>query len=279
MTPDEYCQDKAARAGSGLYYALLFAPPAQRRAATALYALRRELEHSVREGADPAVARGKLDWWKQEIARMQAGAPTHPVTQALAPHLAPHGMDSSTLLALTDAMEMDLTQTRYLDWPALRRYCELSGGALGEAAARLFGPVQADVLLYAGKLGMALQLIRLIREAGQDARHGRIYLPMDELQAFGVTAADILNARHSPAFEALMTFQAQRARQMHREALHALPASSRRVQRPGLALAAMHMTLLNEIERDRWQVLSQRISLTPLRKLWIAWRTWVRGGR
>lgn len=279
MSPDEYCQDKAARSGSSFYYAFLFLPPERRRAITALYAFCREVDDVVDECQDPSVAHNKLAWWRREVSQLFAGSPSHPVTLALAPHLQGYGITADRLLAVIEGMEMDLSQTRYLDWPALRKYCWHAAGVVGEMSAGIFGHTQDATLVYADKLGLAFQLTNIIRDVGDDARRGRIYLPIDDLQRFNVKASDILNSRHSPEFEALMQFQTERARQYYREAVLALPEADRRAQRPGLAMAAIYHALLEEIARDRWQVLEQRISLTPIRKFWLAWRTWVGGGR
>lgn len=279
MSPDEYCQEKAARSGSSFYYAFLFLPPERRRAITALYAFCREVDDIVDECNDPSVAHTKLAWWRREVDQLFAGSPSHPVSKALAPHLEGYGITAARLHAVIEGMEMDLSQTRYLDWPALRKYCWHAAGVVGEMSAGIFGYSDDSTLVYAEKLGLAFQLTNIIRDVGDDARRGRIYLPIDDLQRFNVKAADILNSRHSPEFEALMQFQAQRARQYYREAAQALPETDRRPQRPGLAMAAIYHALLDEIERDNWQVLDQRISLTPIRKFWLAWRTWVSGGR
>jgi len=279
MTPDEYCQDKAARSGSSFYYAFLFLPPERRRAITALYAFCREVDDVVDECADAQVARIKLAWWRTEVDRMYAGSPEHPVTQALAAHLQACGIDRERLHAIVAGMEMDLDQSRYLDWPGLRNYCWHAAGVVGELSAGVFGYSDPRTLVYAEKLGLAFQMTNIIRDVGDDARRGRIYLPIDDLQRFDVKAAELLNARHSDRFEALMRFQAERARALYREAMENLPEADRRAQRPGLMMAAIYHALLDEIERERWQVLEQRISLTPLRKLWLAWKTWVGGGR
>ncbi len=132
-------------------------------------------------------------------------------------------------------------------------------------------------MAYAEKLGLAFQLTNIIRDVGEDGRKGRIYLPVSELQQFNVTAADILNARHSENFENLMKFQVARAQAAYDDAFTLLPQQDRRAQRPGLMMAAIYRTLLDEIERDGFHVLQQRISLTPIRKLWLAWKTYVRG--
>jgi phytoene synthase len=275
MTPDEYCQQKAAGSGSSFYYAFLFLPPERRRAITALYAFCREVDDVVDGAADPQVAAAKLAWWRQEVARLFCGEPQHPVTRALQPGLAPFGISAERLNEIIDGMEMDLTQTRYLDFAALEGYCYHVAGVVGLLAAGIFGYADARTLEYAKSLGTAFQLTNIIRDVGEDARNNRIYLPMEDLRRFGVAATDLLQARYSPSFAALMAFQAERARGYFAKAMAALPEADRRAQRPGLIMAAIYAALLAEIERDGFRVLTQRTSLTPLRKLWIAWKTWI----
>lgn len=277
MSPDEYCQQKAAQSGSSFYYSFLFLPPERRRAITALYAFCREVDDTVDDCTDVSVARTKLAWWRKEIAAMYEGTPTHPVSRALQPHAEPFSLKAEHLLAIVDGMEMDLDQTRYLDYFGLQRYCWHVAGVVGVLSASIFGSTSENTIQYAEKLGLAFQLTNIIRDVGDDARKGRIYLPMSELQQFGVTAADILNARHTENFEKLMRFQYERAQRTYDEAFALLPQEDRRAQRPGLIMAAIYRTLLVEIERDNFHVLNQRISLTPIRKLWLAWKTWVRG--
>jgi len=279
MTPDQYCQDKAAKSGSSFYYSFLFLPPERRRAITALYAFCREVDDVVDEVSDPSVARVKLGWWRKQVAALYEGKAEHPVTRALAPHIAAYGLEQDKLQAIITGMEMDLDQTRYLDFAGLKKYCWHVAGVVGELSARIFGFTDARTLQYAQELGLAFQLTNIIRDVGDDARRGRIYLPVNDLQRFQVKAADILNARHSDNFVALMRFQTQRARATYRSALALLPQADRRAQRPGLIMAAIYHALLVEIEHDEFPVLQQRISLTPLRKLWLAWKTWVRGGK
>ncbi|MBI3229916.1 MAG: presqualene diphosphate synthase HpnD [Burkholderiales bacterium] len=277
MSPDEYCQQKAAASGSSFYYSFLFLPQERRRAITALYAFCREVDDTVDECTDEAVARNKLAWWRREISAMVAGNPSHPVTLALAPHMATYQLDAKHLQAIIDGMEMDLNQTRYLDYPGLQKYCWHVAGVVGILSASIFGLTDPQTKLYAEKLGLALQLTNIIRDVGEDARKGRIYLPVNDLQQFKVTAADLLNARHSENFEKLMQFQTDRAKAAYEEAYALLPAKDRKAQRTGLIMAAIYRTLLDEIEHDGYHVLTQRISLTPIRKLWIAWKTYVRG--
>ena len=276
MSPDEYCQQKTVQSGSSFYYSFLFLPPERRRAITALYAFCREVDDTVDETSDASVARIKLAWWRTEVSTMYKGSPTHPVTQALQPHVATYKLEEQHLQAIIDGMEMDLDQSRYLDFAGLQKYCWRVAGVVGILSASIFGYTRPETLAYAEKLGLAFQLTNIIRDVGDDARKGRIYIPVNELQQFNVTAADILNFRHSEKFEALMRFQNERAQRTYDEALALLPKEDRRAQRPGLMMAAIYRTLLDEIRRDGFHVLNQRISLTPLRKLWLAWKTYVR---
>ena len=275
MTPDEYCQQKAAASGSSFYYSFLFLPPDRRRAITALYAFCREVDDVVDETAEPQIAAAKLAWWRSEVANLFAGNPQHPVTKALGVFTQKFSITSQRLNEISDGMEMDLTQTRYLDWPGLERYCYRVASVVGLLAAGIFGYRDARTLDYARNLGIAFQLTNIIRDVGEDARKNRIYLPMAELKEFGVPAADILQSRQTPEFARLMEFEAARAREHYEKAMRALPKDDRKAQRPGLIMAAIYRALLDEIERDGYRVLTQRTSLTPLRKFWIAWKTWV----
>ena len=277
MSPEQYVQDKAAASGSSFYYAFLFLPPPRRAAITAFYAFCREVDDVVDEVADPGVAQTKLLWWRKEVAQAYGGQPTHPVMQALMPHVAEYGIEARHLHAVIDGCQMDLEQTRYLDFAGLQKYCHLVAGVVGEVASAIFGRTEAATVAYAHKLGLALQLTNIIRDVGDDARRGRIYLPVNELQRFDVKAHEILNRGYSERFTALMKFQAERAHACYDEAFSLLPESDRRSQKPGLMMGNIYRTLLREIERENFQVLHQRISLTPLRKLWIAWRTHWRG--
>ncbi|MDB5850840.1 MAG: squalene synthase HpnD [Rhodoferax sp.] len=272
MTPEQYVQQKAAASGSSFYYAFLFLPKPRRAAITAFYAFCREVDDVVDEVTDPGVAQTKLAWWKVEVAQAYAGKPTHPVLQALMPLAGDYGITQPHLQAIIDGCQMDLEQTRYLDFPGLQRYCHLVAGVVGEVSARIFGQTQPVTTEYAHKLGLAFQLTNIIRDVGEDALMGRIYLPVNELQQFDVKAHEILKRTYSDRFVTLMKFQADRAHRLYDEAMALLPAEDRRAQKPGLMMASIYRTLLREIERDNFQVLHQRNSLTPIRKLWLAWK-------
>ena len=276
MTPEEYCQQKAAASGSSFYYSFLFLPPERRRAITALYAYCREVDDVVDECTDAGVARTKLAWWREEVANLYAGKPQHPVTQALACAVVTYDIQQQHMLELIDGMAMDLDYNRYPDFDTLKLYCHRVAGVVGLMSAAIFGFGDRRTLEYASELGLAFQLTNIIRDVGEDARRNRIYLPLDELQQFGVTETDVQAARESDAFQKLMTFQITRAESHYDAAFAKLPAQDRKPQIPGIIMAAIYRTLLDEIRRDGCQVLKHRTSLTPIRKLWIAFRTWAK---
>ncbi len=281
MTPEEYCQDKAAASGSSFYYSFLFLPPERRQAITALYAFCREVDDVVDECHDAQLAAIKLAWWREELDRLYAGLPEHPVTRALQKVLPRFSLPKELLLEIIDGMEMDLHQSRYPDFKTLSLYCYRVASVVGLLAAEIFGHEDRRTLKYAHDLGLAFQLTNIIRDVGEDARRGRVYLPQDELARFGIVDADLLSAT-PPAdfpdkFRRLMEFQIERAETYYAEALRQLPERDRKPQRAGLIMAAIYRATLTEIKRDANQVLSQRVSLSPLRKLWLAGLTWIKG--
>ena len=276
MNPHDYCQDKAAKSGSSFYYSFMFLPPERRQAITALYAFCREVDDVVDECHDLSLAQTKLEWWRQEVGRVYAGTPTHPVGHALKDVIKGFRLPQEQLFEIIDGMAMDLSQTRYLDFKGLQLYCYRVASVVGLLAAEIFGYQDRQTLKYAHDLGLAFQLTNIIRDVGEDARRGRIYLPIEDLQRFNVPAKDLLEARYSEQFRALMAFQAERAEKFYDQAFAQLPAVDRKAQRPGLVMAAIYRTLLREIARDGFMVLDRRTSLTPLRKVWLAGTTWFR---
>ena len=276
MSPDEYCQDKLAARASSIHYSLLFAPAERRRAATALYALLGEIDEAAGQVSDPNVARATLGWWATEIERMFEGAAQHPVTRALQPHIALYGLRSEAFIGSLHARLRLLDPSPFDDFDALARYCYLAAGPFAQAAAAMFGATEADAA-HARELALAVQLIRLLRDSGRHARNGRIVLPMRELREFDVKPEQLASAVYTDGFEALAGRQAARARAALRAAVAQLSSSQRRAQAPGIILGTLYEALLDELQHSRFRVLHQRIALTPVRKLLIAWRTWVFG--
>jgi 15-cis-phytoene synthase len=281
LSPEQYVQDKAAGSGSSFYYAFLFLPAPRRAAITAFYAFCREVDDVVDEVSDPQLAATKLAWWRTEVARSYAGDANHPVMRALMPHTGTFGITADHLMAVIEGCDIDLRQNRFMDWPGLQHYCHLVAGIVGEVAASIFGRSQEATVTYAHRMGLAFQLTNIVRDVGDDARRGRIYLPLSELKQFDVKPQELLQRQspwgYSERFTALMKFQAERAHRTYDEALALLPAQDRESQLPGLMMANIYRRLLHEIEAGGFQVLHQRTSLTPLTKMWIAARTRWRG--
>ena len=215
MTPDQYCDDRAARSGSSFYYSFLFLPPEQRRAITALYAFCREVDDVVDECSDNALAQTKLEWWRGEIAALFAGSPQHPVTLALQPVTARHNLPQEYFQEIIDGMAMDLQQVRYASFKELQLYCYRVASVVGMMAAEIFGYEDRRTLKYAHDLGIAFQLTNILRDVGEDAARGRIYLPADEMERFEVSNDDILQHRGSDGVYGLFRFQAGPAREMN----------------------------------------------------------------
>jgi phytoene synthase len=277
MTPQQYCQQKAAASGSSFYYSFLFLPPEKREAITALYAFCREVDDIADECQEPQTALIKLNWWRDEVARLYAEQAQHPVSKALAPAIKRYGLVQEHFYEILDGMQMDLQQDRYPSFNQLQLYCYRVASVVGLLSAQIFGYQHRKTLKYAHDLGMAFQLTNIIRDVGEDARRGRIYLPLDELQQFGVSEIDILHGHQSPQIQALMEFQIQRAQQFYQKAFEQLPPEDKAQQRTGLMMAAIYQALLKEIQRDGAQkVLISRTSLTPLRKFWLAWLTYLK---
>jgi phytoene synthase len=275
MSPHDYCRSRALQSGSSFYYSFLFLPPERRRAITALYAFCREVDDVVDEMSDATVARLKLAWWRSEVAAVYAGNPQHPVARALRDVVAPFELPQSQLEEIIDGMQMDLDERRYPDFAALRLYCHRVAGVVGLLSASIFGYRNRATLDYAHDLGIALQLTNILRDIGEDARRDRIYLPLEDLARYRVHAEDILAARASPQLRELMRFEAARARSFYSQALAKLPAEDRRSQRAGLIMAAIYRRLLDEVEAEGCTVLKAKVSLTPMTKLWLAWKTWL----
>jgi len=273
MSPDRYCQEKAAASGSSFYYSFLFLPPAQRQAITALYAFCREVDDVVDECSDVGVASAKLDWWRSEIERCFTGEPTHPVTCALREPVQTRNLPREYFQEIIDGMAMDLDKVRYESFSDLALYCHRVAGVVGLLSAEIFGYRDRHTLKYAETLGTAFQLTNILRDVREDAERGRIYLPLDELLEYRVNPHDLLNLQPGEGMRALCHHQAQRAHDYYQRALDYLPDIDRETQRSGLIMAAIYRTLLREIEADGYRVMEHRVGLTPLRKLWIAWTT------
>jgi len=272
MTPDQYCKDKAAKSGSSFYYSFLFLPEQKRKAIMALYAFCREVDDVVDEIHEEQVARMKLNWWREEIQRLFHGEPQHPVTLALKPQLQHFNLAENYFYDIIDGMQMDLDYNNYQSFKDLADYCYRAASVVGLLTVEIFGYTNKQTLRYAHDLGMAFQLTNILRDVREDARRNRIYLPADEMEKFNVTPADLLKNETSDNLKKLLQFQSDRARKYYQQALELLPVEDRYDQRSGIIMKAVYESLLDELELDGFHVLEYKMKLTPLRKLWLAWK-------
>jgi len=231
----------------------------------------------VDECTELKIAQVKLAWWKEEIQNLYKGNPIHPVTKALQPFIHAFHLSEEHFLEIIDGMEMDLNFNRYEDFKQLQLYCYRVASVVGILSAQIFGFRNRKTLKFAHDLGLAFQLTNIIRDVGEDARRNRIYIPLDELARFGVSEEDILRSRQSETVKQLLEFQIERAESYYDRALNELPEEDRKSQRVGLIMTAIYRTLLREIKADGAEkVLNFRTSLGTLRKLSLAFNTWLK---
>ena len=275
----DYCRQKAAESHSSFLSGFRFLSVEKRNAITVLYAFCRELDDVVDGCTDPNVAQITLNWWRSDLEKVFNNEMSeHPVHQALKDIQVNFDLPKNEFEALIDGMQMDLEQARYGSFDELKLYCHRVAGVVGRLIARILGFSNPKTLEYADKMGLALQLTNIIRDVGEDARQGRIYLPIEEMQKFDVPANVIMQCKPTDNFAKLMQFQVDRARETYREAMLLLPAADKKSQKVGLIMAAIYYALLNEIDRDGVQnVLTYKIAIPSPRKKRIALKTWLFG--
>lgn len=273
MTPDEYCQDKTQQSSSSFYYSFLFLNDTQKQAMTALYAYCREVDDIVDECSDATVAANKLNWWREETHRLFHAQPTHPVTIALKTALSHFPLQEKYFYELISGMEMDLTPHQYADFNELSLYCYRAAGVVGLLTIEILGYQNPNTTEYAKNLGIALQLINILRDVKEDITRGRIYLPQDELAQFNVSQAMLLSAQNTTQIRSLFAFQATRAEQYYQQALATLDPADRYAQRTALIMAEIYHALLKKIQSQHYPVLKKRVRISKVKKLWIAWTT------
>lgn len=276
MTPQQYCQQKTRESGSSFTLSFWFLPKAKQQAMTALYAFCREVDDVVDECSDYQIAQTKLAWWKQEVQRLFHDTPQHPVTQALKPVIAQFRLEEAHFIEIIDGMQMDTQYNRYAEFKQLQLYCYRVASVVGLLSAQIFGYQDRATLKYAHDLGIALQLTNIIRDVGEDARRGRIYLPLDELSQDQVSEQQLLHGQATSRTEAMLIRQIDRAEFFYNKALSQLPATDYKTQLPGLMMAAIYRTLLREIRQDPNLVLTHKVILPPFRKLTLALGTWLK---
>lgn len=272
-----YCESIAGQSGSSFYYSFLFLTPLQKQAICAIYAFCKTIDDIVDNAQDRDLAKRKLDWWQEEIHKVFNPSPTqplsHPIAIAIQQHRTQFDFKLPYFLDLLQGMQMDLMYQQYATISDLEQYCYNVASTVGLLSIEIFGYENQSTLLFAKKLGLCLQWINIIRDVGEDALRGRIYLPTAELEQYKVSPQDILDLKYSDNFKKLLTAQAQRAENLYQEAMNHLAPADRFNQKTALIMAHIYLKLLDKIKNNEFKTLNQSISLWPIQKLWLAWKT------
>jgi 15-cis-phytoene synthase len=275
------CQEIARRHARTFAMASRLLPPRKRRAAFAVYATCRTADDIVDAGSSSRDAMDALHRFRDDAFRALRRRADQPILRELAHAWNEFEIPSEPLHELFDGLEQDLHEVEYRTWSALEPYCQGVAGSVGEICCAIFG-VAADVRTStvvdsARTLGVAMQLTNILRDVGEDARRGRCYLPIDELERHGLTPSTVLSGdvRSAPeAWNALMRFQVARARALYRQAVGGIPLLQFDSQRCALACAAGYEKILDAIEAADYDTWSRRVSASRLTLLAVAWRSW-----
>jgi len=267
------CAEVTRRSSSNFYYAFMLLPVARRRALNAVYAFCRFVD-DIADGesiGEPAVL---LTRWREELRNVFAGAPTRPVSRALADNVARFNLSRRPFEEVIDGVEMDLTRRRYETFDELVLYCRRVASAVGLICIEIFGYTNPSARTYAEQLGLAFQMTNILRDVREDAARGRIYLPLEDLRRFAVGEDEILRGEYSSRFHGLMEFEADRAREFYRAAARALAPEDRASMIAAEGMRLIYSALLDQIARADYRVLERRLSLSAPRKLYLVGRAW-----
>jgi 15-cis-phytoene synthase len=267
------CAEVTRRAASNFYYAFMLLPLERRRALHAVYAFCRFVDDiadddSVREPA------AMLARWREELDKVYAGTATRPVSRALADNVHRFNIPRRYFEEVIDGVEMDLTRRRYASFNELSLYCRRVASAVGLICIEIFGYTNPSTRVYAEQLGLAFQMTNILRDVREDAERGRIYLPLEDLRRFAVDEDEILGAKYSPRFRALMEFEADRAREFYRAAERALAPEDRPSMLAAEGMRLIYSALLDQITRADYQVFDRRQRLSTPHKLCLVGRAW-----
>jgi len=275
MNPAKFVSRLTRKSRSNFFYAFLCLPRRQREALYAVYAFCRIVDDAVDVGQDRAAQRKELERWRAEIAQVFEGSPEHPAAQRLHEAVKNFPIPREALEEIIAGVEMDLDRSAYATIEDLYPYCYRVASAVGLCCIEIFGYTDVRAREYAVNLGVALQLTNIMRDVQPDALAGRVYVPQEDLERFGVTADDLAAGRYTPAFVRLMEYQAARARAYYENAWAALPRADQRSLFAAEIMGRTYFALLETIERRRFRVFGGRVSVPTPRKLGIALSCWV----
>ena len=283
----DYCRRVTRKSSSNFYYAFRLLSSERHNALCALYAFCRFMDDIAdqQESAVVPLPGGNrkeklaalLGSWRDELRHCYAGTPRHPISQALADAVQRFPIRQEYLAGIIDGVEMDLTRTRYSTFAELYEYCYRVASLVGLACIEIFGYRNPSAHEYAVHLGVAFQLTNILRDVGEDARRGRIYLPAEDLTRFGYTEEELFAGAYTDAFVRLMSFEGRRAQEYYDAAARNLAPED---QRSLVAAEAMHLIyarLLDALIARQFNVFGTRVALAPTSKARLAVTAWVRG--
>jgi phytoene synthase len=270
-----YCQAVTRRSSSNFYYAFRLLSPERRQALYAVYAFCRFID-DIADDKDRREPAALLARWREELELVYGGAPTHPIGCALADTAQRFALPQEYFLELIRGVEMDLTRQRYAIFDELYHYCYRVASTVGLLCIEIFGYQRPSARDYAVDLGIAFQLTNILRDVLEDARRGRIYLPLEDLHRFDCAEAELLAGRYSPRFAALMAFECSRARAYYRRARSALAPEDRSSLAAAEAMCLIYKRLLDRIEARHFDVFGPKVTLPRYEKVTLALAAWGR---
>jgi len=265
-----WCEHVARREAGNFYHAFRLLPATQRRAMCALYAFMRvadDLTDGPETIAEKTLA---LANWRRQLDAALAGIYHHPLHPAFHHTVVTYGIPRRYLEDVLDGVGMDLDTDRYDTFTDLYRYCYRVASAVGLACIHIWGFTDARATAYAESAGIALQLTNILRDLGEDAARGRVYLPLEDLERFGYRIEDLKQGRRDARFHELMRFQVERARSYYQSAEPLADLLAPAGRAVFLVMLRTYRGLLGAIEKRGYDVFSSRVRLSRWRKLWLA---------
>jgi phytoene synthase len=270
LAAHQHCAEVVRRSGSSFAAAFWMLPKPRRRALHAIYAFCR-LADDIAD--DPSVQgdRGKLlERWRDELAAVYEGRATHPVGIALADAVGRYRLPQDVFLELLRGVESDLRGETIETFPDLERYCYRVASTVGLLLVRVLEARSPDALEYARQMGIAVQLTNVLRDVGEDAQSGRIYLAREDLERMHVHPASLRDGKMTEEIRLLLALYAERARIRYETAARLLPAEDRNLLRPAEAMGRIYRTLLDELHARGFPCLGKSLRLSKPRRLAIA---------
>ena len=266
--PKRYVADVTRASGSSFFLPMMLLPREKREAMLALYAFCRETDDVADEIEDPAESRALIDAWRGEIRALYQGAPSHPVTRALAVPVERFGLAEKYFMEILEGFEMDGGGAMLRPTLAeLERYCHCVAGCVGLLSVEIFEYRARTIPTFARHLGQAFQLTNILRDVAEDARRGRIYLPRELLERQGLADIKPEAIGRTPGVEKVCRSLGGMARRHFGAASEALPRSERRSMRPAILMRSVYEAYLDRIERAGFPVAGRRIRFTATQKL------------